>query len=54
MNLSKFRKANISLSALMYHLREDPDFAAQVEVTKAHATDLVFTRVMQRAMRRHG
>jgi hypothetical protein len=44
------RNARVGHSTADYHLKNDPDFAAQAEAAKAHAIDLLFTRCMQRCL----
>jgi len=44
------RNARVGHSTVGYHLKNDPDFAAQAEAAKAHAIDLLFTRCMQRSL----
>jgi len=53
MSGSKFhaaRRAHVGVSTVDYHVKNDPDFAAQTEAAKAHAIDLLFTRCMQRCL----
>jgi hypothetical protein len=53
MNASKAmacRDARVGHSTADYHLKNDPDFAAQAEEVKDHALDLLHTRCMQRAI----
>jgi hypothetical protein len=44
------QNARVGHSTVDYHLKNDPDFAAQAEAAKAHAIDLLFTRCMQRCL----
>ncbi len=44
------RNARVGHSTVDYHLKNDPDFAAQAEAAKLHAIELLFTRAMQRAV----
>src|SRR5205823_9792757 len=53
MGLSKFmaaRRTRISVTTLNFHLNNDRDFAAQAEVAKAHAIDLLHARAFQRCL----
>jgi len=53
MGFSKYvacRKAHVGIHTLMFHLKNDPDFADQAEAAKAHAIELLYTRAMQRAV----
>ena len=44
------RNANVSEHTADFHIKNDPDFAAMVEAAKAHAIDLLHTRMMQRSL----
>src|SRR5581483_12121166 len=44
------RVAHVGHSTADYHLKNDPDFAAQADSAKEHATDLLHTRCMQRCI----
>jgi len=44
------RAARVGHSTADYHLKNDPDFAAQSEAAKAHAIELLHTRCFQRAL----
>jgi hypothetical protein len=44
------RAAKVGHSTAEYHLKNDPDFAAQAEAAKAHAIDLLHARAMQRCL----
>jgi hypothetical protein len=43
-------QAHITENTANYHLRNDPDFAAQADAAREHAIDLLHTRMMQRAL----
>jgi hypothetical protein len=44
------RTARVGHSTADYHLKNDADFRTQAEAAKAHAIDLLHTRMMQRAL----
>jgi len=44
------RAARVGHSTADYHLKNDPDFAAQAEAAKAHTIELLHTRCFQRAL----
>jgi hypothetical protein len=44
------RAARVGHSTADYHLKNDPDFAAQAEAAKAHAVELLHARCFQRAL----
>jgi hypothetical protein len=44
------RAARVGHSTADYHLKNDPDFAAQAEAAKAHAIDLLHARCFQRCL----
>jgi len=44
------RAARVGHSTADYHLKNDPDFAAQAEAAKAHAIELLHARCFQRAL----
>jgi hypothetical protein len=43
-------QAHITENTANYHLRNDPDFAAQADAAREHAIDLLHTRMMQRSL----
>jgi hypothetical protein len=44
------RAARVTERTANYHLKEDPDFAAQANEARDHAIDLLHTRMMQRSL----
>jgi len=44
------RAAHVGWDTMQRHLTDDPDFLAQAEAAKAMACELLFTRMMQRAV----
>jgi hypothetical protein len=44
------RKAKVGVSTVDYHLNNDADFARQAELAKAYAIDMLYMRMMQRAV----
>ena len=44
------RAAHVAWETVDYHLKNDPDFRAQAEAAKQHAHELLYTRMMQRAV----